>query len=145
MRADAVIVLLPGGPGTHVEMGIAIGCELPLCVVGHMPRKDPRWPRCPFYLLGIRVETADEAIGWLSAVSSERERRGGGNCILPSPKGDGFLVNRERHDAEQVGSQFDGCCVLRACPPHVFRILPVQPAACPAAKRFSAAFSSRSW
>ena len=46
--------------------------------------------------------------------------------ILRRCKGDGFLVNRERHDAEQVGSQFDGCCVLRACPPHVFRILPVQ-------------------
>ena len=77
--SDAMIVLLPGGPGTHVEMGIAIGLCLPLCIVGHMPRKDPRWPWCPFYTLGHRAETVDEAVEWLSSLASERERREGGD------------------------------------------------------------------
>lgn len=68
-RADAVIVLLPGGPGTHTELGIALGTLKPLCVVGDAPRKDPRWPRCPFYLLGCRVSDADGALAWLKEIA----------------------------------------------------------------------------
>ncbi len=67
--ADAVIVILPGGPGTHVELGIALGRGIHVCVVGHAPRKDPRWPRCPFYLLCDRVETPDGAVAWLQGIA----------------------------------------------------------------------------
>ena len=68
-RADAVIVLLPGGPGCHTEMGMALGIGKPLCVVGDMPRKDPRWPRCPFYLLADRVPDPAGALAWLERLT----------------------------------------------------------------------------
>lgn len=34
VSADVVVVLLPGGRGTHAEMGIAIGSRRPVLVVG---------------------------------------------------------------------------------------------------------------
>jgi hypothetical protein len=63
--AHAVVVLLPGGPSTHAELGIAMGSGTKVCVVGDMPRKDPRWPRCPFWCLADRVATEVEALEWL--------------------------------------------------------------------------------
>mgnify|MGYP001617931645 CR=1 FL=1 len=33
-RAHVVIVLLPGGQGTHVELGVALGSHTPVIVVG---------------------------------------------------------------------------------------------------------------
>jgi hypothetical protein len=68
-RASAVIALLPGGFGTHVEIGMALGAAKPLCIVGDPPGKDPRWPRCPFYLLADRVADADAASAWLERLA----------------------------------------------------------------------------
>ena len=65
MHADALIMLLPGGPGAHTELGLALGVGIPVCIVGYQPRKDSRWPRCPFNLLGRRVEGTDESLQWL--------------------------------------------------------------------------------
>lgn len=36
--ADVVIVLLPGGRGTHVEIGVALACSTPLILVGDAQR-----------------------------------------------------------------------------------------------------------
>jgi hypothetical protein len=69
-QADAVVALLPGGPGTHWEIGYARGLGIPTCIVGDPPRKDPRWPRCPFYLLAShRVDTEQGALEWLKECS----------------------------------------------------------------------------
>jgi hypothetical protein len=52
-RADAVIVLLPAGQGTHVALGIAIGQRTPVVLVGAPDafKLPERVHECPFYLL----------------------------------------------------------------------------------------------
>lgn len=48
--ADAVIVLWPGGRGTHVEMGIAIGCGIPVYFVSDVSAHHQSSPdTCAFY------------------------------------------------------------------------------------------------
>ncbi len=42
--ADALIVLLPGGKGTHVELGVALAMRKPVCIFGDEARS------VPFYL-----------------------------------------------------------------------------------------------
>jgi nucleoside 2-deoxyribosyltransferase len=55
--ADLVVILLPGGRGTHVELGIAIGAEVPVYIYNF--RAYPKW--CAFYLsAGVRLFDADE-------------------------------------------------------------------------------------
>lgn len=45
--ADMVVVLLPGGRGTHVELGIAIGAGVPVVLVGEQAGADGHI--CAFY------------------------------------------------------------------------------------------------
>lgn len=46
--ADAVIVLLPGGRGTHVEIGAALALNKPVLIVGSESDHYPGLP-CAFY------------------------------------------------------------------------------------------------
>lgn len=48
-KADVVVVLLPGGRGTHVELGIACALEKPVILHGDLEDQDGR--PCAFYLL----------------------------------------------------------------------------------------------
>lgn len=56
-KADAVVVLLPGGKGTHVEIGYALALEVPVILCGAQPRPEGWEPSnadghvCPFYLV----------------------------------------------------------------------------------------------
>lgn len=43
-EADGLVVLLPGGLGTHTELGIALGMRKPVVIFGENTRS------CPFYL-----------------------------------------------------------------------------------------------
>lgn len=47
ISADRVIVVLPGGRGTHTELGIAIGRGIPVAIVGPLVGADGR--ECAFY------------------------------------------------------------------------------------------------
>lgn len=47
-EADLVIVLLPGGRGTHVEMGAALALEKPVVLYTDY-RLEPEMHSCPFY------------------------------------------------------------------------------------------------
>lgn len=54
--ADFVIVLLPGGKGTHVELGMALALNKPVLLVGDPADKDPlsflrcEGPFCGFWI-----------------------------------------------------------------------------------------------
>ncbi len=48
MAADVVVVLLPGGRGTHVELGIALGAGVPVLVWAPTPEHLETQPAC-FY------------------------------------------------------------------------------------------------
>jgi len=50
VEADVVIVLLPGGRGTHVELGIAIGLRKPVLLVGSPESFEQAGMICSFYL-----------------------------------------------------------------------------------------------
>lgn len=52
VTADAVVVLLPGARGTHIELGIALGAGVPVILVGEQYSSDGREPA--FYF-GTRV------------------------------------------------------------------------------------------
>lgn len=39
--ADALIVLLPGGRGTHAELGVALALRKPVCIFGEETRATP--------------------------------------------------------------------------------------------------------
>lgn len=39
LAADVVVVLLPGGRGTHTELGIALGAQIPVLLVGDRNRR----------------------------------------------------------------------------------------------------------
>ncbi len=50
LEADEVIVLWPGGRGTHVEMGIAIGAGIPISFVSDVAEHHAASPEtCAFY------------------------------------------------------------------------------------------------
>lgn len=49
MDADVVVVLLPGGRGTHVELGIALGCGAAVVLVATGPELAPAPGTCAFY------------------------------------------------------------------------------------------------
>lgn len=39
--AQALVVLLPGGKGTHVELGVALALRKPVCIFGEQTRDTP--------------------------------------------------------------------------------------------------------
>ena len=64
IEADVVIVLLPGGRGTHTEMGIAIGAGVPVVVVGDADaRRGDDGRECAFYrapgVVGVSCDDLD--------------------------------------------------------------------------------------
>jgi hypothetical protein len=76
--ADVVIVLLPGGRGTHAELGVALGeavwreatgFEMGVCIYSPTPEKDFGTGRttCAFYHHPNvqRFDDLDEMVGWL--------------------------------------------------------------------------------
>ena len=67
MAADIVIILLPGGRGTHAELGIALGssCEsIIICAKDDGASQQDGWP-CPFYWnTGVKRVVGDMA-AWL--------------------------------------------------------------------------------
>jgi hypothetical protein len=76
--ADVVVVLLPGGRGTHVELGIALaeavfgqanGFETRICIYSPTPDKDfgTEKTTCAFYHHPNvqRFDDLDEMTGWL--------------------------------------------------------------------------------
>lgn len=67
--ADFVLVLLPGGYGTHVELGIALGLGKRVIIVGETMMPDYKWPLVPFYCHPhvTVVRTIDEAMAKMSA------------------------------------------------------------------------------
>lgn len=70
VEADVVVVLLPGGFGTHSELGIAIGRGVPIVLVGELKDRvqDDGWPRCIQYAHPsvTRFDTEEEAIAYLA-------------------------------------------------------------------------------
>ena len=48
LKADVLIVLLPGGGGTHVEMGVALAAQKPIII--HSEQEDP-------FLLGKQTKS----------------------------------------------------------------------------------------
>lgn len=71
--ADAVVVLLPGGRGTHVEIGAAIAFGKLVIIVGDMVGEHER--ECVFYHhAGVAcVASCDEAVSLLRELKSFRE------------------------------------------------------------------------
>ena len=61
-KADALIVLLPGKEGTHIELGYALALDLPVLIVGTVTRQ------CPFYALCERADSGAESLAWLAAL-----------------------------------------------------------------------------
>ena len=67
--ADLCVVLLPGGRGTHVELGIAIGAEVPVYIYNY--RAYPQW--CAFYLHHlVRLFDADEFELMVACINMKR-------------------------------------------------------------------------
>lgn len=76
-RADVVIVVLPGGAGTHTELGFALALgKRVVLVAGDRPLA-----ACPFYFhpAVIRVRTADEAFAAALPGAGPRPVRGPGS------------------------------------------------------------------
>lgn len=68
--AEGLIVLLPGGRGTHTELGIAIGVGTPIAILN--ASTEP--PVCVFHFLpeirrfeGPAEDNLDQALSWLAA------------------------------------------------------------------------------
>lgn len=56
LAADVVIVLLPCGRGTHIEMGVALAAKKPVIIVTPSALYDEKpWP-CAFYFHGLVVD-----------------------------------------------------------------------------------------
>lgn len=53
---DIFIALLPGGQGTHVEMGIAMGMLKPIIIASQSNEESKNENLCPFYCLpGVKI------------------------------------------------------------------------------------------
>jgi nucleoside 2-deoxyribosyltransferase len=71
-QADFVVVLLPGGRGTHVEMGIAIGLEKTVVFISDVAaHHEATAETCAFYHHSFvrRYRTVDEAMSYFQAVA----------------------------------------------------------------------------
>lgn len=67
-EADAVLVLLPGGRGTHAEMGGALALGKPTFIYG--PRKDAQGRECSFYYHDSAIRMNGAEPKWLLDVLS---------------------------------------------------------------------------
>jgi hypothetical protein len=70
-KADFVVVILPGGRGTHTELGMAISSHLPVLLLHENESNSPLFTgeaTCTFYHhpLCMRITTLDELILWVS-------------------------------------------------------------------------------
>ena len=75
-RADAVIVLLPGGRGTHAELGMALAFGKPLGIYSPNPRHFEVGPdTCAFYWPdGVyRTGSLEDLIAWVVRGGRERQ------------------------------------------------------------------------
>lgn len=72
--ADFVVVLLPGGRGTHVELGYALGLMKPIYIIGVQPSVFDAHPdTCAFYHLpGVRRCLGVEAF-WTALRGDRRD------------------------------------------------------------------------
>jgi hypothetical protein len=73
-RADFVVVLWPGGRGTHVEMGIAIGMEKTVVFISDVEDHHDATPEtCAFYHHHCvrRYRTVAEAMSYFRAIAPE--------------------------------------------------------------------------
>lgn len=69
MAADLVIVLLPGGRGTHSELGMAVGTNKDIVTIG--TTKDHLGRDCVFYWhprVIKRFQVPAEFVGWIRGV-----------------------------------------------------------------------------
>ena len=71
VQADVVIVLLPGGRGTHVELGLAIGLRKPVLLVGVPESFEQEGMLCSFYLAPLVKELLIDATdhAWENSVA----------------------------------------------------------------------------
>lgn len=76
VEAAVVIVLLPGGRGTHTELGIALGLRKPVLLVGASEAFEQEGRFCSFYFAPTaRMMLLDErAQRWDMQVASEAEQ-----------------------------------------------------------------------
>lgn len=73
LDADFVVVLWPGGRGTHVELGMAIAAGKPTVFVSdHEPHHEATTETCAFYHhpLVRRFRTVEEAMIWFRVGAS---------------------------------------------------------------------------
>ncbi len=70
--ADALVVLLPGGLGTHTELGIALGTHRRIVMVGTDPGDTERTCIFHHHPAILRVPTAADAVGVLRAWRMEK-------------------------------------------------------------------------
>ena len=62
-KADFLIVLLPGGKGTHIELGIALGKEIPVYLYNEDGFHNTKEASTFYYTRGVtRVEGSDEQL-----------------------------------------------------------------------------------
>lgn len=89
MTADVLLVLMPGGKGTHVEIGIALGAGRPVVIVDPNDKRSQPYPCVFHYCAGVViVDSVEEALDLVTP--------------LPSPFLRGALVRASR-------DWWDGC------------------------------------
>ena len=84
-EADGVLVLMPGGRGTHVELGLACALELPVVLVAPGREIDCSSDTCAFYhlpnVLALRAEvttpaeTVETLVEWARHWSEQHRSR----------------------------------------------------------------------
>jgi nucleoside 2-deoxyribosyltransferase len=76
LRAELIIVLLPGGMGTHTELGMALACDIPVLI--HTTDDDVYYTRnetVPFYQLANVIFSCDaKSIAWHAARTLNRKQ-----------------------------------------------------------------------
>lgn len=75
-HADVVVVLLPGGRGTHVELGAALALGKPVIIVSDPPLTICK-ETCAFHWLSgiIRVKSQDEMLAALEGLQLSKPRK----------------------------------------------------------------------
>lgn len=112
--ADVVVTLLPGGRGTHVELGIAMGKRRIIVLHSTDPNVFEATPEtCAFYhlpgslLLSCRLDVLAEAIDFETDTCLFPANDGSGRCRVPRRSHGPETWIGQRHD-------FDGAVERRA-------------------------------